>query len=99
MEVALQERLSPMIGSERALSRGAEDAAHEAQVLAALAEVITREGFADADDEDYTAISHRLRAAAADLARAAEEENYEPARTGLGAVGQSCVACHEDYRG
>jgi len=99
MEEAQQERLTPLLASSRDFSRGAEDALHEAQVLAALAEVLTREGFQDADDEDYTAFARKLRDAAGDLSRAADNDTYEPARAAAGRVGQSCVECHENYRG
>ncbi|MEM6798136.1 MAG: cytochrome c [Planctomycetota bacterium] len=99
MEVCQQERISPLMGSEREFSRGAEDAQHEAEVLAALAEVIIREGFDDADDDEYAAHSRRLRDAAADLSQAAEQDNYESARQALGQAGQACSACHDEYRG
>ncbi len=99
MEVAQQERMSPLLGSEREFSRAAEEAAHEAQVLAALAEVIIRDGFEDADDEEYAGFSRKLRDAASDFSRAAEQDNYEAARRALGQIGQACSECHENYRG
>lgn len=99
MEVAQQKRLKPLTGSAREFSRGAEDALHEAEVLAALAEVIIQEGFDDAGDETYDAFARELRDAAKELSAAAEQDNYESARQALGRAGQACAACHENYRG
>ena len=99
MEVAQQERLGQVMGSEREFSRNSENIAHEAQVLAALAEVIVRDEFPDADDEDYVAYAARLREASADLWRAAEQDNYDAARDALGRANKSCTECHGDYRG
>lgn len=99
MEAAQQEKLSPRLASEREFTGDAEEVTHEAQVLAALAEVITRDGFVDADDPDYAAYARSLRDASADLSRAAENENYESGRSALGRASQSCSECHDLYRG
>ncbi|MEM9186563.1 MAG: hypothetical protein AAGB00_08725 [Planctomycetota bacterium] len=99
MEVAQQEQLSQLTANAKDFSRGAEEAAHEAQVLAALAEVIIREGFTDADDESYADYARELRDASAEIARSAEQDLYDPARAALGRATKSCSACHEDYRG
>ena len=99
MEQAQQERLQPLLGSAREFSRGAEDALHEAQVLAALAELLTRDGFEDAEDDDYANFARALRDGAGDLSRAADNDNYEAARAAAGKASQSCSECHENYRG
>lgn len=99
MEVALEEQLKPAMASDRAFGRASEDAYHEAQVLAALAEIITRPGFEDGDDEEYVAYARTLRDASTEMATAAENETYDLARPAYGKAGQSCSACHEDYRG
>lgn len=99
MEQAQQERLPPLVSSSRTFAGGAEDALHEAQVLAALAEVITREGFEDADDEDYAALARSLRDASNDIAQGADTENYNLARPAMGRVTKSCSDCHDMYRG
>lgn len=99
MEQAEQKGLGPLIGSGAAFKRGAEDAAHEAQVLAALAELLTRQDFPDYDSEDYAAYAERLREAATALSHAAGENNYEAARAALGDINKACSNCHDDYRG
>ncbi len=94
-----EKKLGPMLGSARSLSAEAEDAAHEAQVLAALAQVITQQGFVDAGDETYDGFAHALREAAVDLSGAAEQEDYDRASRAKAKIGQACNDCHELYRG
>lgn len=99
LDVALFEQLGPLTANERAFERGAEDALHQAEVLAALSEVLTFEGFIDAGDEDYDAFARNLRDAAADIARAADQEDYTPVREAFGRASKACNECHELYRG
>lgn len=99
MAAAEEERLGPWIADERSLRRNAEDARHEAQVLAALAEAIVQPGADDGEDEDYQAYAGQLREAAKRLAAAAEAEEQPAAAEAMTAVSRSCVDCHADYRG
>ncbi|TWT99898.1 Cytochrome C' [Botrimarina colliarenosi] len=99
MEAAEGERLRGWVASERALARNAEDARHEAQVLALLAEAILRPEADDHDDPDYQAYARRLRVAAGQLAAAAEAEDQPAAAAAMTEVSRSCVDCHADYRG
>lgn len=99
METAQQERLGPLLGGKANFVRNAENAAHEAQVLAVLAELLTREEFVDAGDEEYDGFARACRDAAAAISRAAEQEDYQSAREAMGRVSQSCSDCHDLYRG
>lgn len=99
MGAAEEERLTDWLASERSLRRNAEDARHEAQVLAALAEALVRPGADDADDPDYGAYARRLRDASVQLSAAAEEEDHAAAAAAMIEVSRSCVDCHADYRG
>ncbi|MCA9239314.1 MAG: hypothetical protein KDA37_03905, partial [Planctomycetales bacterium] len=77
MDVIQQKSLGPLLGSKATFSRSTEEATHEAQVLAALAEILTREEFSDAGDEDYDAFCRALRDAASEISRAADNDDYE----------------------
>lgn len=99
IEDAQQERLGPLMGSGASFSRSAEDAAHEAQVLAFLSEVLTREEFIDAGDEEYDGYARAMRDAAADISRAADQEDYQSARDAYGRLNKACSDCHDLYRG
>jgi hypothetical protein len=99
MELGYQEWISPQLSDARTFARAAVDLQHEAEMLAALAEVIHREEYEFWDDETFVGYASELGAAATDLARAAAEDDYEAARAAAGRAGQACVACHDGYRG
>lgn len=99
MEAAEQERLGKWTASQRELRRNAEDARHEAQVLAALAEAIVQPEAYDYEDADYRAFAQQLREASVELAAAAEAEDQAAATRAMNDVSRSCVDCHAAYRG
>jgi hypothetical protein len=72
---------------------------HEAELMALIAEVLTRGGMPDAEDADYTALSRQLQQAALAIVEGVKREDLESARRAIGEVNQSCNACHERYRG
>ena len=71
---------------------------HESQLVAAIADIIAREGFEFADDDTYTGYARDLKQSATDLAAAADQNNYEQARTAFGKAAKACADCHEGYR-
>ena len=99
MEAALDDRLRGGVVDRRRFRRGSDEARHEAQVLAMLAEAIARPGAPDADGEDYRGYAAALRRAARDLADAAEAEDHEAAQRALPKIERACSDCHADYRG
>ena len=99
MELLLKERLSPALANSREFRKRSQAAAEQAQLLAALAEVIQQEGYEYADDDTFLDEARQLRESARKLTDAAREKNYEAARAAAGKVSQSCSRCHEGYRG
>jgi hypothetical protein len=99
MEVARQKGLGPLLGGKASFSRNTDQARHEAQVLAVLAEIITRPEFTDAGDEEYDALAQSLRDAATGIARSADQDDYETARASLSRADKACSDCHDNYRG
>ncbi|HEY1784104.1 MAG TPA: hypothetical protein VGG30_01100 [Pirellulales bacterium] len=70
----------------------------EAELIAAIAEVIGREGFEYADDDTYLEYAHAMRDAAIEAAEAARKKNYDQARKAVGTIEKSCNSCHEGFR-
>ncbi len=70
----------------------------EAEMLRLVAEVLTREGMEDADDEDYAAHCRELDKAAASVLEALDNDDPQGARQAAAAISKSCDRCHEDYR-
>jgi hypothetical protein len=99
INLAHQERLTKWLADPAAFRRNQNDAAHEAQVVAMLAEVIHREAFEFSDDETYVGYAHDLEQAMGDVSAATGAGNFEPAREALGRASKACVECHAGYRG
>ncbi|QDU58094.1 cytochrome c [Aeoliella mucimassa] len=98
MEACLAEGISPNASDGRALSANAEDLAHEAQLMALMAEVIMQPGFDYYDDESYRGHSTQLRDAAVALTQAIELENFAAAREAIGNMEKACSNCHDEWR-
>jgi cytochrome c556 len=98
LDQAQQQGILPLLASSRDFERGAAGLLHDAQVVAALAEVITREGFEFADDEAYLEYARAMRQQAQTLRDATLGGNYGEARQAAALLAQSCTNCHEDYR-
>jgi hypothetical protein len=99
LNIAHEERLAKWLANEREFSRHRDDLRHEAQLVAAIAEVIGREGFEFWDDEQYAAYASELKRAAGDVADATEKENFQQARDAAARMTKACADCHEGYRG
>ena len=74
------------------------DAAHEAQIIALLAEILTRDNMPDHDDEEYARMARDMKAAALEIADAARNGGYDKASTAAGTISKSCSDCHDGYR-
>jgi hypothetical protein len=98
LKVATDERLNKVMSDAGAFTKGAELAAHEAQIVAALAQTIQREGYSYADDETYLEYARSMQKGALEIAAAAKTKNYDGARAAFGVVRKSCDDCHSSFR-
>jgi Cytochrome C' len=99
LNVAHQERLTKWLADAATFRRNQSDVAHEAQVVALLADVIHRESFEYWDDETFVEYAGELRDAATDVSAAADAGNLEQAQTAIGRATKACADCHDGYRG
>lgn len=99
LKLAQVERLNGWTASAGEFKKHTDEILHEAQIVAALAEVITRDGYEYADDDTYLGYCKELKKAALDVVDAVKQNNADNARTAMGAMGKSCTACHDGYRG
>lgn len=70
----------------------------EAQWVAAIAEVIAKEGMDDADVDEYVEFCVAMKDAAVNTASAAKNDDFEAASKFANLVSQSCNNCHEEWR-
>lgn len=94
----LHEALRQATNNEDTLKAEPNEAIRPAELLAALGRILVQEGMDESDDEDYAALSRSMTDASLAVRTALERNDFEAARKAVGAVTQSCDACHEQYR-
>ncbi len=98
LELAQQDRIAVWTANATDFKKNATAIQHEAELIAAIAEVLTREGFDDAGDPTYEGFAKSMQQAAQQIMEAAKSNNANAARAAAGALHKSCNACHADYR-
>ncbi len=98
LEAAVDGKISPAMAGAGDFRRQRSTLTHEAQIVAAIAQVIAADGYDYADDEIYLEYAERLQEAARQLGEAAEKRDYPAAREAAGEMNKACSECHEDYR-
>jgi len=98
LEVALDERLSPMTSNAGEFKSNQETILHEAEIVAAISHIITRPQMEDSDDEDYAGYANKMKTGALDLLDAVKLNDADRAASAVGVMTQSCTECHELYR-
>ena len=99
LNIAHEDRLRKWVANKNEFTAHRDDARHEAQLVAAIADIIRREGFEYWDDEKYAHSAQDLRQAATDLAAAIETGNFEQAQQANNRMTKACADCHEGFRG
>jgi hypothetical protein len=98
LEAGHQGKLQMMTASAEEFKSNAEAVAHEANILAALGEILRKEGMEDADADDYAGWAKQITTASGEIVEAVKSNNYDQARKAVGTIGQACSQCHELYR-
>lgn len=70
----------------------------EAQWVAAIAELIAKEGMDDADVDEYVVFCEAMKKAAVDTVEATKSDDFEAASKFANLISQSCNNCHEEWR-
>ncbi len=98
MNIAHEDRLKKWLANKSEYTTHHDDVHLEAQLVAAIAEVIGREGYEYADDDQYKKFAADLRQAATDVAESGERNNFEAAQQANNRMTKACADCHEAYR-
>lgn len=98
LEQSQKEALAPWTANAGEFSKHAEQLTHDAELVAALAEVIMREGYEFADDDTYRQYARDMQTQALAIREAVAAKNYDQARQSAGELSKSCANCHEGYR-
>jgi hypothetical protein len=95
---AAEKALGAVTASQGEFTKQLAAALHEAEIVAAIGEVIHQPDFEHHDDDSYSGYAGGMRDAAVRVRQACLKNDYEAARTAVGEISQGCNACHGDYR-
>ena len=98
LATAQEQKLAKWTSSEDAFSEEIESVMREAELIAAIAEALTREGMEDGDDETYAEFADLMKTSALDVVAAVKSNNAEQARKASGEIAKACSDCHDNYR-
>jgi len=92
------DKILPWTGSVREFNSHKEELLREAEMMAMLATILSKEGMEDGLDDGYTEFCETLKAAALDIVIAVQLNNQQQAQTAAGVITTSCSDCHDFYR-
>jgi hypothetical protein len=98
LEAAWDARLKPALADKAQFTAKADLVLKEAELFAAIGEVLQKPGMPDADSDEYLAFAAKLRDSGQQILDAVKSKNYEQASAASAIIGKSCVECHENYR-
>ncbi len=98
LEWAHQEQLAKITASETAFESRREELSRFAELVSVLGTLALQGDMPDADDEEYAGFAQEMIAGAGQVSSAVDTANFVAARTAAARVGQSCTACHEQFR-
>ena len=84
--------------SEDGFKENGDKAVHEANIIAAIAKVISTGDYGYSDDEDFLGHANPMRESSRKMISAVKEQNFPAYEKGLSRVSQSCTQCHTEYR-
>lgn len=95
LEATQENRMREWVADKAAFKANKEVLLHEAQLVAAIGEVLGKEGMEDADAEEYKAFCLKLKKAALEVADAVKLDSDEAARKAVANINTTCDQCHE----
>jgi cytochrome c556 len=98
LEPGRDEKIKPWTADAGQFKENVDKLSHEAQIFAAIGEVLQKGGLEDADDAEYKKFATMLVTGGKELAAACKEKNFDAASKATNLIVNSCEKCHEVYR-
>ncbi|ADB14773.1 hypothetical protein Psta_0076 [Pirellula staleyi DSM 6068] len=98
LENIYEPRLKPALADKGSFTANADKILHDAEIIAVIGDVLTKEGMMDADDDEYKVFCEQMKKAGKEIAEAVRLKNFEAASSASTEIGKACTACHENYR-
>lgn len=98
LENVWEPRLKPACSDKGQFMGNLDKVQKDAELFAAIAAVLAKEGMEDADAKEYTAFCDKMKNAAKEIADACKSKNFDAATKAATEIHKSCTECHENYR-
>jgi hypothetical protein len=98
LESAWDPRLKPSISDKGQFMSGGDKALRDAEIFAAIGEVLSKDGMPDADAAEYKELSQKFRDGARQIIEAVKQKNFDQAAKAGSIISRACTECHENYR-
>lgn len=98
LESIYEPKLKPALASEAQFKANSEELVKDAEIIAAIGQVMMQNGMEDADADDYKVFCQRLVKAGKDIVDGVKLKNFQSASAAGGEIGKCCTECHENYR-
>lgn len=97
-KVAQEERLTPWTGSKLEFTAHKDEVIREAQLVAAISQIIKHESYEFADDSTYAGYLNDLQKHCLEVAEAAKTGDFDKAQSAMGLAAKACTDCHGGFR-
>lgn len=98
MDVAFEAEMLPAIADEKIFKRSSSEILHQAEIVAAIATVLTQEGMEDGSEFDYEDYCQQIKEAVKQVQSALETNDYKSACSAVNMIRNACDQCHEKFR-
>ncbi len=98
LEAIWEPRLKPLLADGAKFTANADKVQHDAEIIASMGEVLSKEGMPDADSDEYKALCAKLRDGAKAILDGVKAKNFDSAAKGSATINKACTECHESYR-
>jgi hypothetical protein len=98
LKKSFREVIKPGTASAAEFKARKDEIAHEANLIAAIGEILAAEGMEDSVEQDYVAYAKSMKQGAIDLIEAVKLENADMGGKAAGVIDQACSRCHEDWQ-
>lgn len=98
LEAIYEPRLKQNLANPTSFKQKMDEIVHDAEIVAAIGQVLAAEGMEDADASEYKAFCVNMIKAGKDIGEAVKLKNFDAASTAASLIGKACTECHEGYR-
>ena len=98
LQEAAEENLQRWTASASEFEKHLQELPHEAELVAAFAIILGKDGMEDADDDEYMGYAKAMQNAALSLVDAVKLKNQSAASKAVGQIRKACGECHSTYQ-